>query len=149
MKPIFVEHGAGNKVNVLGNPITIKIHGRDTGGAFALVECSDPTGGGPPPHIHHREDETFYVLEGEYEIVCGQEKFTAKQGAAALLPRDVPHTNRNISNATSKILVTLTPAGFEQFFEEIGAMSPAEQSEIPRVMGIAQRYGLEFLPPKP
>ena len=55
-------------LNVLGNPLAISIHGRDTNGTISTIESYDPPGGGPPPHIHHREDETFQILEGEFEL---------------------------------------------------------------------------------
>src|SRR4030095_12279245 len=67
MNPIQVPNDGGNKVNVLGIPMVIRIHGRDTGGVLSAVESHDVPGGGPPLHIHHREDETFQILEGEYE----------------------------------------------------------------------------------
>ncbi|MBI2927549.1 MAG: cupin domain-containing protein [Verrucomicrobia bacterium] len=143
----LVPPGDGKTVTVIGHPITIKIHGHDTGGAFAVVETADPLGGGPPPHIHHREDETFYVLEGEYELMCGGQTHRMGKGATALLPRDVPHAYKCLSAGGGHLLVTLTPAGFERFFEEVGALSAAEQQDIPRVIAIGQKYGLEFLPP--
>src|SRR5688572_31912107 len=67
MNPIQVSHDGGRRLNVLGIPMVIRIHGRDTGGVVSAVESHDVAGGGPPPHIHHREDETFQILEGEYE----------------------------------------------------------------------------------
>src|ERR1043166_1606458 len=63
MKPIHMPSDAGAKLNVLGIPMLIRIHGRDSGGIVSAVESHDVTGGGPPPHIHHREDETFQIIE--------------------------------------------------------------------------------------
>jgi mannose-6-phosphate isomerase-like protein (cupin superfamily) len=65
MNPIQTPNDGGKQVNVLGIPIFIRIHGRDTGGALSVVESHDGPGGGPTPHIHHREDETFQILEGD------------------------------------------------------------------------------------
>lgn len=146
MNPIHVPAGAGKKVNVIGNALNIRIHGRDTGGVLSVVESVEPPGGGPPPHIHHREDETFQVLEGEYEFTVGGKTIRAQKGATLFSPRGVPHCFRNVGQTSGRLMVTLTPAGFEQFFEEVGALTP-QQQEIPRVMEIAMKYGLEILPP--
>lgn len=145
-KPFVVAPGAGKNVSVIGNSITIKVHGRDTGGALSVVESTDAPGVGPPPHFHQREDETFCVLEGEYEFMCDGRRFPAKKGAIILAPRAVPHSYKSIGPTPGKLLLTITPAGFEGFFEEVGAMT-AEQQEIPKVIAIGKKYGLEFLPP--
>ena len=68
MKPILIPNDGGKKVNILGIPMVIRIRGRDTGGVVSAVESNDVPGGGPPPHIHHREDETFQILEGDFEL---------------------------------------------------------------------------------
>ena len=78
--PLIVPPGGGKATDVIGNAITIKIHGRDNGGAFSLVQSVDKPNIGPPPHVHHREDEAFYVLAGEYEFGCGGERIRAKEG---------------------------------------------------------------------
>ena len=145
--PVVVAAGAGKTVSVIGNSITIKVHGRDTGGTLCVVESADAPGVGPPPHVHQREDETFCVLEGEYEFMCDGKRFTAGKGTVIFAPRALPHSYKSIGLTMGKLLLTITPAGFEGFFEEVGAMS-AEQQEIPKVIAIGKKYGLEFLPPK-
>ena len=80
MKPIQIPSDGGRKINILGIPMVIRIHGRDTGGVVSAVESHDVPGGGPPPHIHHREDETFQILEGEYEWTVGGKTFIAQKG---------------------------------------------------------------------
>jgi len=146
MNPIHVSENGGKLVNVLGIPIVIRVHGRDTNGALAVVESHD-SAGGPPPHIHHREDETFQVLEGDYEFTVAGKTISAKPGTTLFAPRGIPHTYRCLGKTPGKLMVVLTPGGFEKFFEEIGAMTPQQQQDIPRVMEIGKRYGLEFLPP--
>ena len=71
MKPIQIPDQGGKPVNILGISMLIRVHGHDTNGTVAVVESHDVPGGGPPPHIHHREDETFQILEGEYEWTVG------------------------------------------------------------------------------
>jgi quercetin dioxygenase-like cupin family protein len=114
---------------------------------LSVVESHDLPGGGPPPHIHHREDETFQILQGDYEFTVAGKQFIATQGTTIFAPRGIPHAYRCASNTGGKLMVILTPSGFEKFFEEIGAMTPQQQQDIPRVMEIASRFGLEFLPP--
>ena len=146
MNPIQVPNGGGKAVNILGIPMVIRVHGRDTGGTVSVVESHDVPDGGPPPHIHQREDETFQILEGEYEWIVGDEKFVAKKGETIFAPRGIPHTYRYVGKSPGRLMCVITPAGFEGFFEEIGAMTP-QQQDIPRVMEIARKFGLEILPP--
>lgn len=145
--PIQIANDGGKKVNILGIPMVIRIHGRDTGGVISAVESHDITGGGPPPHIHHREDETFQILEGEYEWTVGGKTFVAQKGATIFAPRGIPHTYRYLGQTPGRLMCIITPAGFEGFFEEIGALSPQQQQDIPRVIEIGNKYGLEILPP--
>jgi quercetin dioxygenase-like cupin family protein len=147
MHPIQVPNDGGKKVNILGIPMSIRIHGRDTGGVVSTVESHDVTGGGPPPHIHHREDETFQILEGEYEWTVGGKTFIAQKGATIFAPRGIPHTYRYLGQTPGRLMCIITPSGFEGFFEEIGALSPQQQQDIPRVIEIAKKYGMEILPP--
>lgn len=147
MKPIQVPQGGGKAVNILGIPMLIRVQGSETNGTLAVVESHDAPGGGPPPHIHHREDETFQILEGEYEFMIAGRTLPAKAGDTLFAPRGIPHTYRCVGQSWGKLSVVLTPAGFENFFVEIGALTPAEQQDIPRVIEIAKKFGLEFLPP--
>jgi len=147
MNPVQVPAGGGTAVNILGIPMLIRIHGRDTNGTVAVVESHDVPGGGPPPHIHHREDETFQILEGEYEFSVGGRTILARPGTTLFAPRDVPHSYRCVSPNGGKLSVVVTPAGFEGFFEQVGAMTPAQQQDIAQIVALAGQYGLEFLPP--
>ena len=123
MNPILVSSDGGKKVNILGIPMVIRVHGSDTGGVVSAVESHDVPGGGPPPHIHHREDETFQVLEGEYEWTVGAKTFVATKGATIFaqtidscvcfgMPKSV--IDRGIAQAQvplSQIATTLTKCG--------------------------------------
>jgi len=147
MKPIQVPAHGGQSLNILGIPMLIRIHGRDTGGVLSVVESHDTTAGGPPPHIHHREDETFQILEGDYEFTVAGKSFVAGPGTTIFAPRGIPHTYRYLGQTPGRLMCTITPSGFEGFFEEIGALGAAQQQDIPRVLTIAKKYGLEILPP--
>jgi len=147
MSPIQIPNDGGRKLNILGIPMVIRIHGRDTGGVVSVVESHDVPGGGPPPHIHHREDETFQILEGDYEWTVGGETFIARKGVTIFAPRGVPHTYRYLGKTPGRLMCFITPSGFEGFFEEIGALNPQQQQDIPRVIEVGKKYGLEILPP--
>jgi len=145
-RAVIVPAGSGPQHLVLGDYITVKIHGHDTGGVFSQIETTCGPGVGPPPHIHHREEETFFVVEGEFEFVCGGERTTGGPGTVAHLPRGVAHRFKNIGESTGRLLITITPAGVEEFFVAVGALTPKEQSDLPRVVALAAEYGLEFVP---
>jgi quercetin dioxygenase-like cupin family protein len=137
--------------------LTFLATGQETRGLFALQEQVGRKGNVPPPHIHHREDETFYVLEGEMTFSIGDRKIKATPGTTVFAPRDVVHSF-TIDSDEVRILVLNTPAGIEGFFKEcsVPALSmtlppPAEvpYSEIEKMMALAPKYGFEFVFPKP
>jgi mannose-6-phosphate isomerase-like protein (cupin superfamily) len=74
------------------NRMTIKATAESTGGAFGLVEAIGPAASSSPLHVHHREDESFYLLEGRLTVRCGDRTFTAEPGSFTFLPRGVPHS---------------------------------------------------------
>ncbi len=86
----------GRSIWVIGDRYTIKCDGNDTSGAFALIEAVVPPGNGPPPHIHSREDEAFYVLEGELQFYLEDSSFAATAGSWVMLARHTLHFFKNI-----------------------------------------------------
>jgi mannose-6-phosphate isomerase-like protein (cupin superfamily) len=140
--PIITAVGTGTTWNVVGDKITCKVSGDQTQGAYAVVEEMIPPQGGPPLHLHRRMDEIFYVLEGEYQVVCGNRTFNAPQGTVFVVPKSVPHSLRNISAAPGRILVTHIPAGFENFFAEANNVT-----DVQKIMEIAKRHDVEFVLP--
>ena len=98
-----------------GDQIRFILTGAETGGAFFLADVSVPPGGGPPPHIHDREDETFYLLQGTVTVRVGDQTLYASQGDCVHLPRGIAHSFRNTANENARMLVTATPAGIEKF----------------------------------
>ena len=121
--------GEGTAIWFQGNRITLQATADSTGGAFGLVESMVAPGYSPPLHIHDREDETFWVLEGEVTIQCGDRTFRATPGACAFLPRGVPHTFVVEGSVPARMLGILTPGGGEAFFVEGGL--PAEREGLP------------------
>ena len=135
-----------------GALIRIKIRSADTGGSLGLVEGSFPDGFGPPLHVHHREDEGFYVLDGEIKFRQGDHEFVAGAGTLVWGPRGVPHSFRVLSGG-ARALVIMTPGGLERMFEE-GGVSTRMCAEPPMVKydpdaarGLAEKFGFEVLGP--
>jgi quercetin dioxygenase-like cupin family protein len=96
----------------------------DTEGQFALIEAVSRKGNAPPPHIHHREDETFYVLEGEITVSVGDRTFKATSGTMVFLPRGVVHSFA-IKSERLRMLILATPAGLEGWFKQFSVAAPA------------------------
>ena len=92
--------------------------------------------------------KTIQILEGEYEWTVGGKTIIAQKETTIFATRGIPHTYGYLGHRPGRLICIITLAGFEGFFEEIGALSVLAQQEIPRVMEIANRYGLEILPPQ-
>ena len=100
-----------------------------------------------PLHLHTREDETFFILEGSLEVQCGDRLLTLEKNATAYLPRNIPHSYKNPARAEMKYLVLITPGGFERCLEEFARL-PADRPPAPETMvAIGKKYGLEFPAP--
>lgn len=139
-----------------GGLMTFLATGEDTQGQFALIEAVQTKGNVPPPHTHRREDETFYVLEGEITVSIGDRTIKATPGTMVFLPRNVRHSF-TIDSEQGRILILITPAGFEGWFKEFSVPAPAmvlppagepTYDEVQSMLEAAPRYGLEFAPPK-
>jgi quercetin dioxygenase-like cupin family protein len=123
-----LEEGEGNARWWGGGLATIKVTGNETGGLYSLVEVLEPQGARAPLHLHRKEDEAFYVLEGEMTFRIGEEIIEARPGSFVFGPRDVPHTY-TVDSGPARLLFLLSPAGFEGFIEEIS--EPAEARTLP------------------
>ena len=129
----------------------VKASSADTGGQYALLEMTAPPGLQTPLHVHYREDEGFYVLEGSVTIRVGDETVELAAGQHAYGPRDVPHTF-TIGPDGAKMLWVLVPGGFEDFIEDVSV--PALQPTVPPAdvvppedaAEIVRRHGMELLP---
>ena len=136
-----------------GDRYTFLVTGEESGGAYFAMEAFVPPGGGPPPHIHSREDETFYVLEGQIEVLLGEETIVAGIGDFVNVPRGTVHCFRNTGTETARVVLTFTPAGIEGFFTETLEPAPTDSQDVPdnieevaaRYVDAAPRYGMEFV----
>ena len=150
-----VHEGEGKSFWLATDLHTFKVVGEDTGGAFALSELTAHTQFAPPPHINNREDESYYILEGEFEFMDDGRTFTAGAGSVVYLPKGRLHMHRNAGDVPARALVLVIPAGVEGFVEEAGepvtdssSVPPVpELPELQRLVETAQKYGIEVPPP--
>jgi len=98
--------------------LTYKISSHQTGGACALFEAITDPGVGPPPHVHHREDESFYVLEGAYEFLSGRETLRASAGSLLYVPKCTLHAHKNVGEGEGRILLNQTPGAVRNLLRE-------------------------------
>src|SRR5262245_26892360 len=109
--PVLRKPAEGRTVAVVGDVYRFLTTGDDTNGSYALWEALVPPGGGPPPHVHAREVEGFYVLEGEITFQVGDERLVATAGTYIHLPVGTPHAFKNESDRPARMLVSVVPAG--------------------------------------
>jgi mannose-6-phosphate isomerase-like protein (cupin superfamily) len=112
----------------MGNLTTYLAETKDTNGAFCFVEATLAAGNEPPPHVHSREDELFYVLEGEFDVYVGEEAFKVETGECVFLPRFKPHA-WVIRSPRLRVLTLLAPAGLEEAFRSMS--SPSQKLDLP------------------
>jgi steroid delta-isomerase-like uncharacterized protein len=151
----YVSLDEGKSLWLATDLFTFKAVGGITNGAYALAELTAQPQFGPPPHIHHREDESFYILEGEFEFLDDGRTFTAGAGSFVYLPKGRLHMHRAAGDAPARAMVLNTPAGIEKFIEKAGEPAtdrlsppaPPEMPELERIVMIAQKYGIDVPPP--
>jgi quercetin dioxygenase-like cupin family protein len=156
-EPIFRTATEGRTIAVVGDIYRFLATGDETNGAYAMWEAIVLPGGGPPPHVHSREEEAFYVLEGEIIFSTGGRKIVATAGMFLNMPVGVPHAFKNESNRTARMIISVAPAGLEKMFFEVGvpvssegtSTVPPTHDEIARLLAAAPGYGVEILAPKP
>lgn len=145
---IAVKPGEGRLIrHPSGAVITIKVRSKETSGSYSLLESVLPAGGRVPPHVHHREDEATYVLDGELTIQCGEETIQAKAGTYVVVPRDIPQSFTNTGREACRFLTYFTPGGNEQFFEDAAELAQANKGAPPPAdaKALHDRYGMEYL----
>jgi len=150
LTPKVLYPNEGERLTVIDSYVTFKATGADTGDAFTLLEGENPPGTGVPPHVERYEDESFYVLEGTYEFVVGEETVDLTAGGFVHVVRGTPHAFRNTGATTGRVLCLLTPGGIhERFMADIAALGANGMPAIADLVTCAATYGIEFLPPRP
>ena len=158
LKEVVLAPDGGKALWMVGGLYVIKASGEDTGGSYSIIErtVAPRPHGGAPPHIHHAEEESFYVLEGSLTIHVGDRIIDATPGSFVLVPRGTVHAHYNHASTPAKTLEIFSPAGFEKFFEEV--CEPAQARTLPppstsppdvqRLITLGRKYNAEFLPPE-
>lgn len=154
---LTVNEDQGQNLSVVGDAYRILISGKQTEGAYAVIDMLVPPGGGPGPHAHADIQELFYVVDGEIEFKTEAGKYTAKKGAFVNVPKGGQvHCFKNTSTQVAHMLCTVIPAGLDAFFEEIGVPVAAgtflpppvlNHDDIIRLTQAAEKYGQKLYPP--
>jgi mannose-6-phosphate isomerase-like protein (cupin superfamily) len=137
----------------LDNLVHVHVDGDSSGGSFALAEMCGPRGDMPPLHVHHRDDETFYVIDGKLSLFVAGEQLILGPGQAALAPRERPHCYR-VESEQARWLVITAPAGLDSFIREVAEpaavedLPPGGRPVDPAVLAqAAAKVGIEILAP--
>jgi quercetin dioxygenase-like cupin family protein len=143
--------GRDAQFRFLGAPTIMQATGETTNGGFGLIESYDmPVGFGTPYHVHHREDEAFYVLEGEFAVVLDGKWKIVGAGEYVFGPREIPHGFQVVSGP-ARLLLLCSPAGFEHFVldQATEITDPVAPPDMARLMTLATQYGIDILGPLP
>jgi quercetin dioxygenase-like cupin family protein len=150
LKGIAIRSGEGKVLQVLpGETVILKATSADTDGAYTLIEVTDEPQAGPPFHLHRREDEAFYILEGTFAFQIGDRALTATAGWFMTAPKGVPHSYKNIGTTPARMLTLFVPAGIENFFEDLSKLTAAGTLDIDRIVAVSAKQGIEVVPPPP
>jgi len=147
-RALVAEHGAGRAVHVLGAELTIKISSRDTNGAFAVFEGRTMPLEGPPLHRHRDQDESWYLVDGEYSFEVDGEEIYASAGATVFAPRGSSHSFQNVGNQPGRMITTVVPGGLDLFFEDIEKVAPRGAIPEPaKLKPVFEKHHQELLGP--
>lgn len=154
IRPIVFGQGEGEIFWSFGGLVMVKATSETTGGGVGVIEMIAPKGEGSPLHVHHREDEWFYVIEGELTFRVGGRTIHAPAGSFVFGPRDIPHTFL-VKSDLSRFLLVAEPGGFESFMRELSrpalTLTPppplTEPPDMEFILTTAARYGIEILGP--
>jgi len=135
---------SGRVIRLGASTLTLKAVSEQTKGAYALIEYLVAPGDGAPRHKHTREDEAFYILDGTMTFQLGDRTETASAGGFVFIPRGLVHAFANTGSQPARTMLTLSPAGLEQFFCELDDLLTAGAADNEAVVALNQRYGLDF-----
>ena len=147
-RPIILRPGEGRAIDLGNFQMSVKATAEQTGDAFTLLEADEPSGFGPPMHIHRDAAEAFYVLAGEYIIFVRDEEFACPAGSFVFIPAGVPHGFR-VGAQPSRKLNLYTPAAMIGYFDELSAALTAGEADQDVLSQIADRHGMDVIGPVP
>ena len=125
----------------------IMMRSEDTGGTYSSYEIIAPPGCGARAHMHSRENEAMYIIEGTFHFRCGEKEATLGAGDSISMPKGLPHMFMNVGQTTGRLLGVATPAGLEHFFEDVDEVIRAKQAEVTQddITEVCRRHGIELL----
>jgi quercetin dioxygenase-like cupin family protein len=132
--------------NPVGGHVIFKARGEQTGGRLTVLETVVTPGDGPPLHVHTKDDEAVYVLEGDIDFRVEDELYSTRAGSFVFIPRGAPHTFQNVGTDDARMLLTFAPAGIERLFEHAAA-SGATSAESEGWAGAAREAETEMVGP--
>jgi len=141
----------GPTYTVAGDLYRFLAEGRETGGNLFVFQATIPPGGGPPPHIHRREDECFYILKGQltFYVIDENRSYQAEPGSFVHLPKGRLHRFANETDQPAEALIWTTPAGLDEFFRQAGHASdralPPQPEDFERLLKLAPQFEIEIL----
>jgi quercetin dioxygenase-like cupin family protein len=130
-----------------GRDLIFKVTGDDTGGAFDYFIVEVAPHGGPPLHVHHREDETIHVRTGRFKVRVGDEVHTLEPDGFAYLPAGLPHAFLNLTDEPAEIVIVYVPGGGHRFYEELGPATRTANPDREAIAAIFERHGMTLLGP--
>jgi mannose-6-phosphate isomerase-like protein (cupin superfamily) len=145
--PFAVQFGEGTALETpIGDVVTVKASTRQTNGSLTVLELVIGPKKGPALHTHMREDELWYVIDGDFRFKAGGAMLRASTGGMAFGPRGTPHAFQNIGETPGRLLAITTPSGLERFFEEFAALLPGPAS-LEAVAAVGRANWVEFTGP--
>lgn len=137
--------GDGENVGAIGLGILVKLTGADTAGAYSLFEYVVPAGlGGPPTHIHSREDELFVCVKGKVTVELDGEIHVLSPGSSLLMPRGVPHMFYNEGDEETRVIAVVSPPGLENYYQDLSALPPGPR-DMTKVGEVMKKHGLSLV----
>jgi quercetin dioxygenase-like cupin family protein len=148
--PVLQNIADAPRVEGMGGAISVRLRSEETGDRLALIEMVIPAGfAGTPLHVHPSFDEAFYVLEGELTYRVGAELITAGPGALVYVPGSVPHTFAELTGSVgARVLLWVTPAGHERYFDDLTALmlaSPDGPPAVEALGSVMREHGIEIV----
>lgn len=135
-------------LNIVGEETLVKVRGADSNGLLSFFHLDAPPMSGPPRHVHTREDELFYVLEGELAFELDGERHLVSAGGTVYLRRGVVHAYQNFTDRPARLLIATTPGDFSEFFEEMSAMTPpGGMPDMAALDALHGKYGITTMGP--
>jgi mannose-6-phosphate isomerase-like protein (cupin superfamily) len=142
--PFALHHDGGERLVIGETTMLVRVTGEVTEGAYTLFDMVPPLAD-TPPHVHEREDELYFVLEGEHVFTVGDEEFHVGPGAVVFGPRGIPHAHRRLMPGAGRLLALTSPAGYEGFVRELAEAHDAGALGPDELAAVSQRYGITWL----